>query len=411
MVSKAYILGTVPNRAQSLVITDDQSTGDIEAGIISRHKKFKSDYDQISDRFISDSVEDTAQRIWSFLRKNVPYRRESKNLQTVRSPYAIAAFPADCKSYALFAGGIIDSLNRKGLLDVPWSYRFASYDENNWKEAGHVFVVLYPGTKNEIWIDPVPEISYFDEKLQPVSFKDKFFKPMALVEISGIARNVPVISGIERTELLNEFRVRLDQERRRRLITGEMQLNSPADLEYVEAIETVNQQIKNSAIGVVTPGGVVSTVKDILSIFKGGGSDGPEDIARRSDGWNTTDRELGHQFGWAAADVIKNGRPDIEPEQTLRWLQMNGIQGVLNNNEWGTVTKDDIIRYFENRGRPLSDQMKQSLGLSTNLISNLLDPVSGGSAGGGLSKILPLLLIGGGVIWYVTKKPKRRSRK
>jgi len=409
MVSRAYILGTVPNRAQSLVITDDQSTGDIEAGIISRHKKFKSDYDQISDQFISDSVEDTAKKIWSFLRKNVPYRRESKNLQTVRSPYAIAAFPADCKSYALFAGGIIDSLNRKGLLNVPWSYRFASYDENNWQEPGHVFVVLYPGTKNEIWIDPVPEISYFDEKLQPVSFKDKFFKPMALVEISGIGSAVPAPSRTERIEVLSEFRGRLDQERRRRLLSGEMLLNSPADLEYVEAIEMVTGEMNKSGIGVVSD--ILTTVKDVLSIFKGGGSNGPEDIAARSDGWNTTDRELGHQFGWAAADVIKNGRPDIEPEQLMRWLQKNGIQGVLQNNEWGTVTKDDIIRYFENRGRPLSDQMKQSLGLSSNIMSTILDPITGGSSGGGLSKMLPFLLIGGAGIWYFSTKNKRKSRR
>lgn len=408
MVSRDYILGAAPNRGKSLVITDDQSTGDIEAGIISRHKKFKSDYDQISDQFVSDSVEATAEKIWIFLRNNVPYRRESKNLQTVRSPYAIAAFPADCKSYALFAGGIIDSLNRKGLLNVPWSYRFASYDENNWREPGHVFVVLYPGTKNEIWIDPVPEISYFDEKLQPVSFKDKLFKPMALVEISGIGSTVPVASGNDRFVVLNEFRGRLDQERRRRLMSGEMPMNSAADLEYVQAIEFVTGEMNKAGIGVVSD--ILTTVKDVLSIFKGGGSNGPEDIAARSDGWNTTDRELGHQFGWAAADVIKNGRPDIEPEQLLRWLQMNGIQGVLQNNEWGTVTKDDIIRYFENRGRPLSDQMKQSLGLSTNIMSTLLDPITGGSSGGGITKMLPLLLIGGGVIYFVTR-PKRKSRR
>jgi hypothetical protein len=407
MVSRAYILGTVPNRAQSLVITDDQSTGDIEAGIISRHKKFKSDYDQISDQFIADSVEDTAKKIWSFLRKNVPYRRESKNLQTVRSPYAIAAFPADCKSYALFAGGIIDSLNRKGLLNVPWSYRFASYDENNWKEAGHVFVVLYPGTKNEIWIDPVPEISCFDEKLQPVSFKDKFFKPMALVEISGIGSAVPATSRTEKIEVLNEFRGRLDQERRGRLLSGEMLLNSPADLEYVEAIEMVTGEMNKAGIGVVSD--IITTVKDVLNIFKKK-NETIDDIARRSDQWNKSERELGHQYGWAAADVVKNGRPDIEPEQLLRWLSLNGIQPILNNKEWGTVTKEDIIRYFENRGRPLSDQMKQSLGLSTNLISNLLDPVSGGSSGDGLSKILPILLIGGGVIYFVTR-PKRKSRR
>ncbi len=404
MVSKADILGLAPDRDHWRIITDDQSTGDIEKGIIASHKKFKTDYDHISELFLGDTVEDTAEKIWKFLRKNVPYKRESKELQTVRSPYSIVAFPADCKSYALFAGGIIDSLNRKGFLNVPFAYRFASYDENNWKEPGHVFLVLYPGTTNEIWIDPVPEISYFDEKLEPVAYKDKIFKPMSLVEISGISTPAnPVISSVQ---CLRSYRDQLNLERLNLLTSGQMRMNSEDDLEYIQAIEELDKQINNGGIGAIDPKILVNLGKGILSIFQKGDNNSPESIAMKSDGWNKTDRELGHQFGWAAADVIKNGRPDIEPEQTLRWLMLNGVQGVLNNTEWGTVTKSDIVRYFENRGRPLSDAMKQSLGLSTNVFSSLVEPTSAGGSGG-LMKMLPIILIGGGLLYVVTKKKRR----
>jgi hypothetical protein len=101
----------------------------------------------------------------------------------------------------------------------------------------------------------------------------------------------------------------------------------------------------------------------------------PNDIASRSDGWNITDRELGHQFGWAAADVIINGRPDIEYQQLLRWLVFNGTDQLKQNNEWGRrVTDQDIINYFVSKGAPLTDELKKQFNLPTGGITSFLDP-------------------------------------
>ena len=64
----------------------------------------------------------------------------------------------------------MSSLNRKGIFKVPLAYRFASYRYDT-REPQHVFAVLYPGTKNEVWVDPV--LNKFDQRKEPVFIKDK----------------------------------------------------------------------------------------------------------------------------------------------------------------------------------------------------------------------------------------------
>ena len=68
-------------------------------------------------------------------------------------------------------------------LGIPFNYRFASYKIFN-KEPQHVFVVVNPGTNNEIWIDPV--LKEFNYKKPYSHAIDK--KPMALYSISGIGK-------------------------------------------------------------------------------------------------------------------------------------------------------------------------------------------------------------------------------
>lgn len=409
MVSKNTILAALPYRDQNRVITDDQSTSDIEAGILSRHAKFKKDYDQISDYFVTDDPYDTAALLWRFMRGAIPYRKESKDLQTVRSPYSIVAFPADCKSYALFAGGILDSLNRKGVFNVPYAFRFASYDENNWKEPGHVFLVLYPGEKDEIWIDPVPEISFFNEHLQPVAYKDEIFEPMALVEISGVSQSAAPADSIG---ILEDFRTALDQERRELLTSGTMGLNSPADLEYQEAIQVVSDQIGNGGIGVIDPGSVFAMGKDIISLFKKKKSaidpSHASQQANASDVWNSiTDRD-GRQRGSGVTDAIKNGRSDVPAAAVLRWIELNGIQQVLNNTQYGPVSKSDVVNYFMAKGQPLSPDQLRKWGLSS-AAAEVSVPGGSSSPGGGFS-LVPIL-IGAGVLYFVmNNKPTRRRR-
>jgi len=167
-------LAPFQNRREML--ESDQSTGDIIQAILDAHKKHAGDYAKISSFFNAGSTRDTARKIFNFLKGNVKYIIEPGSKQTVKSPSAILAQGyGDCKHYSLFAGGILQNLG------IPFNYRFASYRVFN-KEPQHVFVVVNPGTKNEIWIDPV--LNKFDYKKAYTYATDR--KPMALYSISGV---------------------------------------------------------------------------------------------------------------------------------------------------------------------------------------------------------------------------------
>jgi hypothetical protein len=166
-------LGPFQNRREML--TADQSTGDIIDAILEAHRRHANDYSKISSFFNAGSRRATARKIFNFLKNNVRYVIEPGSKQTVKSPAAILATGyGDCKHYSLFAGGVLQNLG------IPFAYRFASYKMFD-KQPQHVFVVVNPGTSNEIWIDPV--VGDFDYK-KPYTYATD--RKMALYSISGI---------------------------------------------------------------------------------------------------------------------------------------------------------------------------------------------------------------------------------
>ena len=261
MVSKNIVLQKLaPFKNYQVIVSRDQSVGEIIDGILATHEKYKSEYDKISSYFIGDSEIETAQNIWNFLKSEVPYYIEDTSKQTLRSPSAIVAMPGDCKSYALFSNGILDSLNRKGILKTPLAYRFASYKENN-REVQHVFSVMNPGTSKEIWIDPV--LKRFNEHKEPTYYKDKKLK-MALIALSGIGNDTS-----NRTEQLESFRDKLVNERDRLLVNGQIAPGSSKELEYKVAINKVTKAIQNSGQGISGFGEIGAQVKKFGSISGG----------------------------------------------------------------------------------------------------------------------------------------------
>lgn len=172
------ILGRLsPYQAQEYKLRDEQSTGDIIAAITKAHKQYRPEYKKIALYFKGSTPRQTGQKIYDFLKSNVQYVIEPANKQTVKSPSAILAEgDGDCKHYSTFAGGVLEQLG------IPFSYRFASYrmfDET----PQHVFVVINPGTQNEIWLDPV--LNSYDYKKPYTYAKDK---KMALYSVSGIGQ-------------------------------------------------------------------------------------------------------------------------------------------------------------------------------------------------------------------------------
>jgi len=176
-----------PYRGRRNVLVKNQGVTDVIEGMLAAHSTYRGQYDRIAEKFTDGTPAQIGGKLWRFLKHNTHYIVEPDTEQTLRSPSTIIALGGDprvgidCKNYSLFIGGVLDALNRRGY-NIPWCYRYASY--RFWDPLPHhVFVVMYPGTNQEIWIDPV---------LSGYNFKKPYFykkdKNMALVGISGIGR-------------------------------------------------------------------------------------------------------------------------------------------------------------------------------------------------------------------------------
>jgi len=272
MVSKSAVLKKLaPFNNYKKVVSADQTVTDIIDGIVNTHYQYQDEYDKISNYFVGESELETARNIWNFLKSNVPYYIESTNNQTLRSPSAIVALPGDCKSYALFANGVLNSLNRKGIFQVPIAFRFAGYKDTT-REPQHVFAVMYPGTKKEIWIDPV--LNRFNEKRQPSFYKDKKIK-MALIALSGVG-----YTATDKRAEMEAYRDKLVRDRDRLLQAGVITPGSSKELQYKVAINKVTVALQDlpsvSGIGEFdwqnAFSSLVSAAPDIISASRPGGS-------------------------------------------------------------------------------------------------------------------------------------------
>lgn len=242
MISKNLVLQKLePFNNFKKVLIEDQNTSDIIQGILDNHDNYQSQYDKISDLFIDDNEVETAKNVFKFLKDNVPYYVEPIEKQTLRSPSAIISIKegADCKSYASFINGIMSSLNRKGIFKVPLAYRFASYRYDT-REPQHVFAVLYPGTKNEVWVDPV--LNKFDQRKEPVFIKDKKIK-MALIAMSGTTNHV-----MASLQDMQNYRDKLVSLKNKYLNSGVITPGSQEENQYIMAIDKVTKAIQFASI-------------------------------------------------------------------------------------------------------------------------------------------------------------------
>jgi hypothetical protein len=183
-MQKNLLLGRLkPFGGNSKMLVMDQQVPDIISAMLSAHKMYASEYDKISKDFYSGDGVQTAKNLFNFLKKNVKYSIESDKNQRIMSPGAILALGKnDCKNYALWIMGNLDSLKRKGLIDNKIYYRFASYrllDEI----PHHVFAVIQDKNGNEFFIDPV--MSTFNERKTYYHKIDKI-PTMPLYSVSGI---------------------------------------------------------------------------------------------------------------------------------------------------------------------------------------------------------------------------------
>lgn len=352
MVSKSAVLKKLaPFQNYKKVVSSDQTVTDIIDGIVNTHYQWKDEYDKISYYFVGESEIETARNIWNFLKSNVPYYIESTNNQTLRSPSAIVAMPGDCKSYALFANGVLDSLNRKGILQVPLAFRFAGYKDSS-REPQHVFAVMYPGTKNEIWIDPV--LSRFNEKRQPSFYKDKKIK-MALIALSGVG-----YTSTDKRAEMEAYRDKLVRDRDRLLQAGVITPGSSKELQYKVAINKVTVALQD----LPSIGNIFDTIKSFTDTGKKAADmANPVNIAFDAvsslvnlfankpnpndwQGWDASDVRIKAPKGTNAINWIINDGDSVQNEalNLVRYIQANGTGNILGRSTWfnRTITIEDL---------------------------------------------------------------------
>jgi hypothetical protein len=171
-----------------ILIKKDQGVPDIMSAMLSAHKIYAPEYDKISQDFYAGDGIQTAKNLFNFLKKNVKYKIESENNQRIMSPSAIVSLAKnDCKNYALFIMGVLDSLKRKGLINNDIYYRFASYKLLD-EVPHHVFAVIRDTDGSEYYIDPV--LSTFNERKTFFHKIDKRPNNMPLYSVSGVGKSV-----------------------------------------------------------------------------------------------------------------------------------------------------------------------------------------------------------------------------
>ena len=185
-MQKNILLGRLKSfGGNSKMIVRDQQVPDIISAMLSAHKMYASEYDKISKDFYSGDGIQTAKKLFEFLKKNVSYKIESDKNQRIMSPGAILSLSQnDCKNFALFIMGTLDSLKRKGLINNKIYYRFASYKLLD-EIPHHVFAVIQDNEGNEYFIDPV--LSTFNERKTYYHKIDKI-PNMPLYSVSGIGQ-------------------------------------------------------------------------------------------------------------------------------------------------------------------------------------------------------------------------------
>ena len=316
MISAKTILNYLPSyRGDIEVIKDNQDVSDIMQAMQNFHKKYAKDYDKIYQFFLGKTPDRTLQKIFDFLKTNCSYYIEGLEGQTVRNPSAILATGKldgiDCKNFALFIGGILDAINRSGKQNIPFAYRFAQtdlFDEN----YNHVFIVAYPKTNREIFVDPIPEVKTLDERFPIYSYTDKNYKAM-LYGVSGKNRI---------GDIANDYGT---------LVTGgaaaaaQGGLNPVADFAALQNIGTF-----------------------LSNLFSKKGS--PNDWK----GWGAQDASYGEKQGFSAASWTMKDGDSVQNEalNIVQWIKNYGLGTVLQFHKGLNVTPtiNDLVNKLTRGG-------------------------------------------------------------
>lgn len=129
---------------------------------------------QLAPRFAGATAADAPRNVWQFLKKEIKYKADTGLDQKAQLPAALVSTgTGDCKSYTLFAAGILT------CLGYAVTIRFTSYDGT--RTPGHVYLLASKGGSTWV-VDAVHRGPFNSEK--PYSYKKDH--PMRISVIAGI---------------------------------------------------------------------------------------------------------------------------------------------------------------------------------------------------------------------------------
>lgn len=127
-----------------------------------------------------ESVGETAQNIWEFIRENLTYELDTEGIEELRTPArTLHDKTFDCDDATILTSAILSN------LDIVHEYRITAYEEVG--KFGHIYPVAIDENGEDWVIDAVPEIPYFNYEEHPIIDQITVkINPMDIQELSGI---------------------------------------------------------------------------------------------------------------------------------------------------------------------------------------------------------------------------------
>ncbi len=169
----------------------------------------------LASQLKGDSVEQTSENIWNYLRTNTRYKLDENGLEELRTPSRSlvdgekglddARFGIDCDDYTILISALLINLK------IPHEYRVAAYKTKG--KFQHIYPVAFDEFGNEFIIDVVPEIPRFNYEAQPI------------IDLKTIKMDLHELSGV------GEMEMNLEEELKQDLIE---EMNEPFSLSGID---------------------------------------------------------------------------------------------------------------------------------------------------------------------------------
>jgi len=153
---------------------------------------------ELSKNLQGNTVEETAQNIWEFIRENLTYKLDTEGIEELRTPARTLHDKVfDCDDATILTSAILINLG------IPHEYRIVAYEQKG--KFGHIYPVAFDEMGNDWVIDTVPEIPHFNYEEQPIiDLKTVKITPMELQELSGI-EDEPLTEQEVQQDILEEI--------------------------------------------------------------------------------------------------------------------------------------------------------------------------------------------------------------